>query len=115
MVHDLREIRYDIPARWKGRRVVHFSRGQALDQVGRLIVPRGTRDLGAVITVVGHLVTNRYRDDLCRNRLVARPVGDVEAVGDVADDPVGVIRVLPAEATLQLELTWRIFQDASKV
>ena len=33
------------------------------------------------------------------------PVGDVEAVGDVADDPVGVGRVLPAEAALQLERT----------
>ena len=33
------------------------------------------------------------------------PVGDVEAVGDVADNPVGVGRVLPAEAALQLERT----------
>ena len=33
------------------------------------------------------------------------PVGDVEAVGDVADDPVGVGRVLPAEAALQPERT----------
>ena len=33
------------------------------------------------------------------------PVGDVEAVGDVADDPVGVGWVLTAKAALQLKRT----------
>ena len=53
-----------------------------------------------------YLTVTGINSEIIRDVISVRfPVGDVEAVGDVADDPVGVGRVLPAEAALQLERT----------